>query len=56
MVVSQGIVRVGGIVCSDHGFQFTSEGFTDKARSVLLMPSNGSVADVLDNAMMGSLR
>ena len=44
----------GGIVHADHGAQFTSWVFTDRIRSIGLMPSFGSVGDGLDNAMMES--
>jgi len=44
----------GGVVCADHGTQFTSWAFTDRIRSAGLMPSFGTVGDGLDNAMMES--
>lgn len=44
----------GGVVHADHGAQFTSWVFTDRIRSVGLMPSFGSIGDGLDNAMMES--
>jgi putative transposase len=38
----------GGIVHADHGAQFTSWVFTDRIKSIGLMPSFGSVGDGLD--------
>ena len=46
--------KPGGVVHADHGVQFTSWSFTERIRSVGLMPSFGTVGDGLDNAMMES--
>jgi transposase InsO family protein len=41
----------GGIILGDHGTQFTSWAFTDRARRAGLPPSLGSVGDPYDNAV-----
>lgn len=41
----------GGIIHGDHGTQFTSWAFTDRARRAGLLPSLGSVGDPYDNAV-----
>jgi len=40
------------VIHSDHGTQFTSWAFTDRARQSGLVPSMGSVGDCYDNAMI----
>jgi len=44
----------GLIIHSDHGVQFTSWAFTERARASGLMPSMGSIGDCYDSAMIGS--
>jgi putative transposase len=44
----------GLVIHSDHGVQFTSWAFTQRARASGLVPSMGSVADCDDNAMIES--
>ena len=41
----------GGIIHGDHGTQFTSWTFTDRARQAGLLPSLGTVGDPYDNAV-----
>ena len=41
----------GGIIHGDHGPQFTSWTFTERARRAGLLPSLGSVGDPYDNAV-----
>ncbi|WP_345428976.1 IS3 family transposase, partial [Pseudonocardia xishanensis] len=41
----------GGIIHGDHGTQFTSWTFTERARTAGLLPSLGSVGDPYDNAV-----
>lgn len=41
----------GGIIHGDHGTQFTSWAFTERARQAGLLPSLGSVGDPYDNAV-----
>jgi transposase InsO family protein len=43
-----------GITSSDHGTQFTSWAFTQRAHASGLVPSMGSVGDCADNALMES--
>jgi transposase InsO family protein len=47
----------GTIIHSDHGVQFESWAFTQRARASGLdgLPSMGSIRDCVDNAMMESL-
>jgi transposase InsO family protein len=40
------------VIHSDHGIQFTSWSFSERARSAGLLPSMGSIGDCYDNAMM----
>ena len=40
------------VIHSDHGTQFTSWAFTERARRSGLVPSMGPVGDCYDNAMM----
>jgi len=42
------------IIHSDHGVQFTSWAFTDRAKKVGLLPSMGSIGDCYDNAVIES--
>jgi putative transposase len=42
----------GGIIHGDHGTQFTSWTFTDRARRAGLLPSLGTVGDPYDNAVV----
>jgi len=44
-----------GIIHADHGTQFTSWTFTERARRAGLLPSLGSVGDPYDNAVAESL-
>ena len=44
----------GAIIHSDHGSQFTSWVFTDRAKRSGLLPSMGSVGDAFDNAVIES--
>ncbi|GAA1843580.1 hypothetical protein GCM10009687_06440 [Asanoa iriomotensis] len=41
----------GGIIYGDHGTQFTSWTFTERARRAGLLPSVGSVGDPYDNTV-----
>ncbi len=41
----------GTVIHGDHGTQFTSWAFTERARSAGLLPSLGSVGDPYDNAV-----
>jgi putative transposase len=41
----------GGIIHGDHGTQFTSWTFTERARRAGLLPSLGTVGDPYDNAV-----
>jgi transposase InsO family protein len=40
------------VIHSDHGAQFTSWAFTERARQSGLVPSMGSIGDCYDNAMI----
>lgn len=44
----------GAIIHGDHGTQFTSWTFTERARKAGLLPSLGSVGDPYDNAVVES--
>ena len=44
----------GTVIHSDHGVQYTSWAFTQRARASGLVPSMGSIGDCYDNAMMES--
>lgn len=44
----------GLVIHSDHGVQYTSWAFTDRARASGLLPSMGSIGDCYDNAMIES--
>jgi len=55
MAISNRNPRPGGtIIHSDHGVQFGSWAFTERARASGLLPSMGSVGDCVDNALMES--
>jgi putative transposase len=42
----------GAIIHSDHGVQFASWAFTDRAQASGLVPSMGSIGDCYDNSMI----
>ena len=42
------------LIHSDHGTQFTSWAFTERAKQSGLVPSMGSIGDCFDNAVMES--
>ncbi len=44
----------GGIIHGDHGTQFTSWTFTERARQAGLLPSLGTIGDPYDNAVIES--
>jgi len=44
----------GGLIHSDHGTQFTSWAFTERAKRSGLLPSMGSIGDCFDNAVVES--
>lgn len=44
----------GAIIHSDHGVQFASCAFTDRAKASGLVPSMGSIGDCYDNSMIES--
>jgi putative transposase len=44
--------RGSTVIHSDHGTQFTSWAFTERARTSGLVPSMGSVGDCYDNAVI----
>ena len=44
----------GGLIHSDHGTQFTSWAFTERAKLSGLVPSMGSIGDCFDNAVVES--
>ncbi|KOG16632.1 transposase [Streptomyces viridochromogenes] len=55
MTIGNRSPRPGGtIIHSDHGVQFGSWAFTQRARASGLLPSMGSIGDCVDNAMMES--
>jgi transposase InsO family protein/transposase-like protein len=54
MAISNRRPAGGGIIHSDHGVQFTSWAFTDRAKRSGLLPSMGSVGDAFDNAVIES--
>lgn len=43
-----------GTLISDHGVQFTSWAFTQRAKASGLVPSMGSIGDCFDNAVIES--
>jgi putative transposase len=54
MAIRNRDARPGVIIHSDHGVQYTSWAFTDRARASGLVPSMGSIGDCYDNAMVES--
>jgi transposase InsO family protein/transposase-like protein len=44
----------GALIHSDHGTQFTSWAFTERAKASGLVPSMGSIGDCFDNAVVES--
>lgn len=44
----------GALIHSDHGTQFTSWAFTERAKRSGLVPSMGSIGDCFDNAVVES--
>jgi transposase InsO family protein len=52
MAIANRDPQAGGIIQSDHGVQFTSWAFTDRAKRSGLAPSMGAIGD--DNAMIES--
>lgn len=54
MAIANRDPQAGAIVHSDHGVQFTSWSFTDRAKRSGLVPSMGSIGDCYDNAMIES--
>ena len=44
----------GAVIHGDHGTQFTSWAFTERARRAGLLPSLGTVGDPYDNAVVES--
>ena len=55
MAISNRSPQPGGtFIHSDHGTQFTSWAFTQRAHASGLVPSMGSVGDCADNALMES--
>jgi putative transposase len=54
MAIRNRSARPGVVIHSDHGAQFTSWAFTDRARASGLVPSMGSIGDCYDNAVIES--
>ena len=54
MAISNRAPLEGTVIHSDHGVQFTSWAFTDRAKQSGLVPSMGSVGDCYDNATIES--
>jgi len=54
MAIRNRAAALGVVIHSDHGVQFTSWAFTDRARASGLLPSMGSIGDCYDNAMIES--
>jgi transposase InsO family protein len=54
MAIANRDPEAGGIIHSDHGVQFTSWAFTNRAKQSGLVPSMGSIGDCYDNAMIES--
>jgi transposase InsO family protein len=52
MAITNRKPKDGGVVHSDHGTQFTSWAFSDRAKDAGLALSMGRVGDAYDNAMM----
>ena len=55
MAISNRAPRPAGtMIYSDHGVQFASWAFTDRAKASGLVPSMGSIGDCYDNSMIES--
>src|SRR5262249_9376036 len=54
MAIRNRAASPGVVIQSDHGVQYTSWAFTDRARASGLVPSMGSIGDCYDNAMIES--
>lgn len=54
MAITNRAPQPGTIIHSDHGVQFTSWAFTERARRSGLTPSMGSIGDCYDNAVIES--
>jgi transposase InsO family protein len=54
MAISNRQPAVGTVIHSDHGVQFTSWAFTERARASGMVPSMGTIGDCYDNAMIES--
>jgi putative transposase len=54
MAIEQRERAPGGIIHGDHGTQFTSWAFTERARRAGLLPSMGKVGSPYDNALVES--
>lgn len=54
MAIANRSPQPGTIIHSDHGVQFTSWAFTERARRSGLVPSMGSIGDCYDNAVIES--
>ena len=54
MVIANRDPQSGVIVHSDHGVQFTSWAFTDRAKRSGLVPSMGSIGDCYDTVVIES--
>ncbi|GLW05896.1 transposase [Microtetraspora sp. NBRC 13810] len=54
MAIHNRAPQAGTVIHSDHGVQYTSWAFTDRAKATGLVPSMGSVGDCYDNAVIES--
>jgi putative transposase len=54
MAIRNRDAQPGVVIHSDHGVQYTSWAFTDRARASGLVPSMGRVGSCFDNAMIES--
>jgi putative transposase len=54
MAIRNRAAQPGTVIHSDHGVQYTSWAFTDRARASGLLPSMGTIGDCYDNAMIES--
>jgi putative transposase len=54
MAIRNRAAQPGVVIHSDHGVQFSSWAFTDRARVSGLLPSMGSIGDCYDNAVIES--
>jgi len=52
MAVQNRAPATGTLIHSDHGVQFTSWAFTERAKRSGLVPSMGSIGDCFDNAVI----